>query len=187
MSLLRMSCPYVGTIDLRVIQFNSPMVGTFSTSQTKQSRHHWPIKAAQAQLQLQVQFRNWDEYDRLQKFVRAHHKRSLLTVQYPEVTLYWPERNINNWTGLIQKLEAGDERFNIAPRAVIGVVLIDSMLSDKTFSASMGESYVKWYESDIGDPDIQPPPTTSRPTIPAPPESNEGGTGGGRIGTGGSF
>lgn len=183
-----MTCPYVGSLDLKVIQFNSPLQGSFSTSQTKTARHHWPVKASQQHLQLQVQFSKWAEYEALQKFVRAHHLRSLKTVQYPEVTLYWPQRNIDNWTGLIRTLEAGDERFNIAPRAQLDIILIDSMLSTKTFSASMGESYTKWYNSDIGDPSM---PDVRLPTTPTTPSTGSGGAGSGdgdgRIGTGGGF
>lgn len=147
-----MSCPYVGVLDLKVLQFHSPMTGSFSSSQTKRARHHWPVKASQQALNLQVQFNGWPEYRSLQQFVRAHHVRSLGTVQYPEVTLYWPQRGINNWTGLIKLLQAGDERFNLAPKAQIELILIDSMLSDKTFTSSFGEDFAKFFESDSSDP-----------------------------------
>lgn len=152
MSTLRMSCPYVGTLDLRVLQFNSSMVGAFSSNQTKRKKHHWPVKASQQQLQLQVQFNGWEEYNALQSYVRSHHVRSLETVQYPEVTLYWPQRNIDNWSGLIKSLQGGDERFNIAPRATMDIILIDSLLSEKTFTHSSGESVAKWYESQMSNP-----------------------------------
>ncbi|QGJ94909.1 hypothetical protein SEA_REDWATTLEHOG_49 [Gordonia phage RedWattleHog] len=173
MSTLRMSCPYVGTLNLKVLNFNSPLTGSIATSQTKRARHHWPIKASQQSLSLLVQFRNWPEYDALQKFVRAHHVRSLLTVQYPEVTLYWPQRGMNNWSGLIRDLQAGDERFNLAPRATLELILIDSMLSSKTFTASMGESVAKWHQVDIGnpgEPEFKPP----KPSDWLPPRDGPG-------------
>lgn len=176
MSTLRMSCPYVGTVDVKVISFNSTVQGSFGSSQTKTMRHHWPVKASQQSLSLNIQFRNWYEYNQMQEYVRAHHLRSLLTVQYPEVTLYWPQRNIDNWTGLINKMEAGDERFNIAPRTTLNITLIDSMLSEKTFTSSMGESTAKWWETDIGNPDpnnpFKPPSTAKPPDVAAPANPN---------------
>ena len=175
MSTLRMTCPYVGTLELKVLQFNSPMVGSLASSQTKRARHHWPIKASQQSLQLQVQFNGWNEYKALQEYVRKHHLRSLLTVQYPEVTLYWPARNIDNWSGLILNLQAGDERFNIAPRATLQLLLIDSMLSKKTFTSSMAESTAKWEEVDIGNPGepVLTPPSNPNPTVPAPDPTDD--------------
>lgn len=176
MSLLRMTCPYVGALDLNVLQFNSPMTGSFASTQVKNMRHHWPVKASQQSFSMQVQFTSWPEYKALQEFVRAHHLRSLQTVQFPEVTIYWPARNINNWTGLITKLDAGDERFNYAPRTTLNLILIDSLLSTKTFTASMSESTAKWKEVDIGQPNTSPikPPKPPTQVIPVPPVGNGG-------------
>lgn len=159
MSMMRMSCPYVGTLDLKILQFNSPAQSSFASNQTKTMRHHWPVKASQQSLSLQVQFNGWAEYNAMQEFVRTHHVRSLQTVQYPEVTVYWPARNIDNWTGLITKMEAGDERFNIAPRTNLSILLIDSMLSEKTFGSSwtMNDTFTKWWDLDIGNPDPNNP------------------------------
>lgn len=195
--------PYVGVVDLNVTSFNSPLRGDMRSSQTKRAKHHFPIKSSQQSLQLQAIFTGWEKYRAMQDFVRKHHVRSLSTVESPEVTIYWPERGMDNWTGIIQDFKAGDERFNIAPRASIDILLVDSMLSQKTWTSSFGQGFDKFFETDIGDPIFTPPvnyPGTGIGVVrpgddgfigPVSPirESprGEGGTGGTVGGGGGNF
>ncbi|AVO24991.1 hypothetical protein KHQ84_gp051 [Rhodococcus phage Finch] len=163
MSTLRMTCPGVGTIDLHVLNFNSPMVGEMRTSQTKMAKHHYPIRASQQSLQLNVVFAGWAPYRAMQDFVRRHHVRAMQSVEQPEVNLWWPERGMNNWTGVIKEFLAGDERFNIAPKAQIELLLVDSMLSEKTWTSSFGEDFSKFFETDIGDPTAGYTPPVMKP------------------------
>lgn len=177
MSFLRLSCATVGDFTLRVTQFSSSLTGAIVSSQTKYALHHFPIKADQQNMQFNVVFNGWPEYQRMQDYARKHMIRALTTVGNPEVVLNWPERNIVDWSGVIQTFRGGDERFNIAPKAQITLLLVDSMLSQKTWTSSFGEDYAKWFETDIGDipvPDLrppEPPPTTT----PRPPNSTDPG------------
>ena len=161
MSLLHLSCATVGNFDLRVTQFSSALVGNLVSSQTKYALHHFPIKADQQNIQFNVIFNGWPEYQRMQDYVRKHMIRALTTVENPEVVLNWPERNIVDWSGVIQNFRGGDERFNIAPKAQITFLLVDSLLSQKTWTSSFGEDYLKWFQTDIGDvgdiPGLTPP------------------------------
>lgn len=163
MSTCRLSCPYVGAIDVRVTGFRSPLSGDIRTSQTKLARHSFPIKATQQNLQLDVIFRNWEAYRAMQDFARKHQLRSLGTVEQPEITIYWPERNIDNWSGVLLDFRAGQDRYVPSPKASLNFLLVDSMLSDKTWTASFGEDFEKFFESDIGDPLLIPPPLPTRP------------------------
>lgn len=170
MSAMTMTCANVGTLKLKVVSFNSPMRGDMRSSQTKHTKHHWPIKASQQAFQMTIQFNGWDEYRVFQDFIRKHHVRAANNAQNPEVVINFPARNINNWSGMVRQLSAGDQRFNIAPQAQIELILVDSMLSAKTFTSSFGEAFSKFFYTDIPDPTtIFVPPT---PVIPAPGQPN---------------
>lgn len=165
MSLCRLS--FGGAIDpfdVRVTDFESPLTGTMASAQTKEQIHHYPIRADQQSLRMSLVFRSTEEWSRFQDFVRASHMWAVRTVENPEVTIYWPERGMVNWTGLITALRAGDQRFNHAPKAQIEFLLVDSMLSQKTWSSSFGDEFRKFFETDIGDPrpgEWVPPPAST--------------------------
>lgn len=160
-----MSCPDVGWVDLRVTRFTTQLMGDMRSSQTKLALHHYPIKGAHQMLVLEAIFKNWDEYGTIQDYVRKHQLRALRTVEQPEVVLYWPERGIENWSGVIRSIEAGDERFNVAPRTSLEIQLIDSMISQKTWTSSFGEDFSKFFETSMNllDPELVPPPVSNAP------------------------
>lgn len=150
MSKLRMTCSGVNFgVDLKVLSFESPMTGEIVSVQTKEAVHHFPVRASQQALRLNVIFSSTQEYMRVQDFIRAAQMWAIRTVENPEIVLYWPERGINNWTGVIRDFRAGDERFNHAPKASIEFLLVDSMLSQKTWASSMGEDFRKFFESNM--------------------------------------
>lgn len=163
MSLLRMTCIGVGTLDLKVTGFNTGLRGVLNSAQTKTKLQHFPFKADQQSLQLQVVCNGWPEYRTLQDFVRGHHLNALPAARNPEVDLWWPERGMYHWTGYIKKMQAGDDRFNIAPKASLEILLVDSLLSEKTWSSSLADPFEELYGSDIGgtrdpnDPIYGPP------------------------------
>jgi hypothetical protein len=160
-----MSCPDVGWLDLKVNRFTTQLIGDMRSSQTKTALHHYPIKGAHQLLVMECIFSNWDEYRSVQEYVRRHQIRALRTVQQPEVVLYWPERGIENWSGVIKTIAAGDERFNVAPTSSLEIQLIDSMISQKTWTSSFGEDFGKFFESamNLEDPWIVPPPASNQP------------------------
>lgn len=146
---------------MNVLSFNSPIFGTLVPAQTKTIAQYFPIKANQPEIQFDVIFRNESEYERFQQFVRAT-QQFALTAQTPQITLYWPERNIINWTGVIKSLRAGGMRRNYTPRAVFVVDLIDSLVSQRTefssFAAPFGEiigTTLSFLESSILQPAAQ--------------------------------
>jgi len=163
MSQLRMTCVGVGSIYVKVLSFNTPLRGKMRSEQTKTMLQHFPYKADQQSLQLQIVCNGWDEYRTLQDFVRGHHLGALPAARNPEVDLWWPERGMNHWTGFIKRMQAGDERFNIAPKATLEILLIDSLLSEKTWSSSLADPFEEMFGSDIGgtrdpnDPIYGPP------------------------------
>lgn len=135
MSRLRLATTQ-GKWELNVLTFSSPIHGTISTAQTKMMAHHYPIKCTQPEIQFSVVFPNEQTYESFQRFVRAHQQDALKTTRL--VWLDWPERNINNWTGVIRQFKAGGMRFNPAPHATFVVDLVDSMVSARTDAASLG-------------------------------------------------
>lgn len=145
---------------LAVTSFSSPIFGTMSSAQTREMEVHFPIKAVQPELELEVQFRSEEDYEDFQRFVRGHHQRALFNPSPSNVVwLNWPERNIDNWTGIIKAFKAGGERRVFAPRASFVVELIDSMVSSRTDIASMATSWRTIFGEGMGPGAVLAPPT----------------------------
>lgn len=150
MSQMKVSHPDVGELMLKVLSFNTPLQGQIRSSQTKAALHHYPVKASQQKLTMEVVFSSTAEYMAFQTYVRKSHQHANSGTNTPELNLWWPERGIENWSGVVLSIKGGDERFNSAPRAQIEFLLVDSLLSQKTFSASTAESFEKFFDTDIG-------------------------------------
>jgi hypothetical protein len=125
---------------MNVLKFSSPVFGTVIGVQTKTISQVFPIKANQPEIQFDVVFRSEWEYEQFQTYIRAHQQMALNTSN-PEVTLYWPERNMINWTGVIKEIRAGGMRRNYTPRASFTVDLIDSLVSQKTMVQSLATPF----------------------------------------------
>lgn len=125
---------------MNVLQFSSPIFGTLSAVQTRTMLQHFPIKANQPNIEFVVQFRSEYEYELFQRFVKATQNYALAIGQ-ESITLAWPERGINNWTGVIKEFRAGGMRRNYAPRARFTVDLVTSMVSEKALYGSSGTPF----------------------------------------------
>lgn len=141
MSQLRLSNPNYGVRYLNVLAFSAPMVGQIAAAQTRTMVQHFPIKALQPELELEVVFRNEEAYQDFQRYVRNIQVDAQSHDSSPGVSLYWPQRSIYNWTGVIKTFQAGGRRANYAPRAKFTVDLVDSMMSSKTFIASIASQF----------------------------------------------
>lgn len=145
---------------LNVTSFSSPLYGQLTSVQTKKMAHHYPIKCAQPEIKFSVQFSSETDYENFQKFVRAHQQGVLASTNL--VWLNWPERNIDNWTGVIRQFKAGGMRRNFAPQASFTVDLVDSMLSHRTNLASLPQ--LLWqtiYGAGMGPGAVLAPPTAA--------------------------
>jgi hypothetical protein len=144
--------------------------------------HHFPIRAGQPDIQFTVQFASIADKHKFQDFVRSHQLNTLddkyasTQVSGGKVTLLWPERDINSWTGYIVTMPVREARFDYAPRVTFGVALVDSLMSERTFNFSLGNSWTSIIGQAIAayipDPDsieaaFQPPvpPAAIRETI----------------------
>ena len=152
MSLLKLSNSSVGTFDLHVTSFTTPLRGQIESSQTKKAQHHYPRKAGQQQLVLQCVFPSTRNYMEFQTFVRRSHTNAIGTTSNPELSIWWPERGMDGWSGVITSIQAGDERFNHVPKAQVEMLLVDSMLSHKTFASSFAGAFSNFFNNDIGNP-----------------------------------
>lgn len=132
---------------LSVTQFRSPMSATINTVQTRRMAHHFPIRAGQPDVQFTVQFPSQDEKHRFQNFVRDHQLNALddkytsSATSSGAVTLLWPERNMDSWTGYIVSVPVQEVRFDYAPKLTFGVMLVNSLMSEQTFGSSLGSSF----------------------------------------------
>ena len=174
---------------LNVTSFSSPIFGSMSSAQTREMEMHFPIKAIQPELKLDVIFSSEEDYENFQRFVRGHHQRVLFNPNPTNVVwLNWPERGIDSWTGVIKAFKAGGERFVFAPRASFIVDLIDSMVSSRTDISSTGTSWKAIYGEGMGPGAVLAPPTQAERDLAeqhhwgsydTPELQSQGGNGGG--------
>lgn len=196
MSQMRVTASTAGTFYLNVIAFTSPVYQTIAGVQTKTMAHYFPIKTNQPEIKFTVQFASEGDYELFQDYVRKAQVNALFDSKQPWVTLWWPERNIENWTGFIKEFEAGAQRFSPAPQAAFTVELVESMVSKKATLASFGANFwtligstgeIPWVDKILKPPaaPVDTSPTLTEPNpVSAPP--GEGGFGGGS-GGGGSW
>ncbi|QDH91756.1 hypothetical protein SEA_PHRAPPUCCINO_81 [Mycobacterium phage Phrappuccino] len=135
---------------LACTSFQTTLFSEMSTVQTKEMQQHFPIKAQQPAVTFNVVFPSERDFEDFQKFVRRHQQAALHSWPNPQITLWWPERNIQNWTGIIKDFRAGGQRFNPMPRAQLSVDLIDSVYSTRTELASMAQTI--WAVAGYGSP-----------------------------------
>lgn len=195
MSQLRLTSAMHGTKYLNVLSFSSPVTGLLDSAQTRTIIHYFPIKALQPELELEVVFRNEAEYESFQLWVRNTQVEAQTNAISPGVTIWWPQRSIYNWTGIIKAFRAGGRRATFMPKAKFTIELIDSMVSSRTTLSSLAANLEEIWkdEQTFSDILINPPmPVVTAPvqeTPPAQPEPSpifpsvptmqEGGGGGG--------
>lgn len=138
MSRMQIRTQSYGNFTMNVLSFAAPLYGSVSSLQTKTMQHHFPVRANQPNVQFSVIFSNHEEFERFQKLVRRTQQKALSATPNSDVgvTLWWPERQIDNWTGIINEFEAGGRKQDWAPRAKFTVDLMDSWVSRRTARSS---------------------------------------------------
>lgn len=142
MSQLQILTNNFGNFRLNVIAFSSPIFGSINGTQTKKQMQWYPIKSNQPEIEFEVQFASEKDYETFQEFVQNSQKWSL-NAPRPMVHLNWPERNINNWSGIITQFEAGGRRADPAPKAKFTVYLFDNFIAQYTEMASLAPTFSK--------------------------------------------
>jgi hypothetical protein len=141
MSQLIVSAASQDPFYMNVLSMSSPVFGEMNSAQTKSMVQWFPIKAMQPEIQFNVIFPTENEWEDWQVYCRTNmiNAQSSNTVAgNAGVTLNWPQRSIQEWSGLITKVNAGGRRFNVAPRASFIVQLINSLVSNSTTFGSFG-------------------------------------------------
>jgi len=151
MSFLEIRSPALGArFKVNCTAFTTTLYSQMSSVQTKTMLQHFPVKAMQPEVTFDLHFRNERNFEEFQKFVRRHQLAALHSYPKPEVALWWPERDITDWTGLIKDFRAGGQRFNPAPRARLTVDLIDSVYTRRSATSSLAASI--WGVAGYGSP-----------------------------------
>lgn len=161
---------------LNVTQFRSAMNAAINTVQTRTMAHHFPIRAGQPDIQFTVQFRSIDEHHAFRDFVRSHQRNTLsdryVSASDGAVVLNWPERDIVDWSGYIVSMPGREVRFEYAPRVTFGVALVNSMMTQRTFNFSRGNSFWSILGDALGT--YQPLPIDLADfQLPTPPSSQQ--------------
>lgn len=147
---------------MNVMSFTAPIYESVSSVQTRRMAIHFPIaaKITQPDITFDVIFSSEPKFEIFQRFVRNHQQSAVNTSSL--LTLDWPERNINNWTGTITSFQGGGARRNYAPRATFKVDLITSMVSNRAEFGSFGMPWQSIYGAiGLADAVLQPPTITA--------------------------
>lgn len=199
MSQLLISANYTDDIKLNVVMYQTIMSQNIPTVQTKSKAISFPHKVTQPKIRFLVVFRNEQDYEAFQNFVRKHHLAAIGSGNdVSSITMWWPEQRINNWTGYIREFQAGGERFNPVPRADFTVELVDSFISRRTTLSSLGSPFSSlfglqidelrrdWWRNPSRPSTQNPPPAigTSGNTDPIIPLPQPGGFSFGDAGNG---
>jgi hypothetical protein len=128
-----------------------------SSTQVQSMAIWFPIKVSQPDIQFDVVFPDETTYQKFQDFVRLHQQQASNSTSI--LTLNWPQRNINNWTGFIRQFEAGGRRWNVMPRASFTVDLVDSFVTSRTYQGSTSSNWMSIVN--LGTPGVSliAPPT----------------------------
>jgi len=134
---------------LNVVSFNSPISGEIRGVQTKTQAQYFPIKAFQPDLVCSVVFPSEAVWEQWQDWARTNmvNSQSSNSTGLPGVTLNWPERNINNWTGIIPVTKAGGMRWNYAPRTQVEFQLVVSLVSNLQVFQSFASGWQGLFQS----------------------------------------
>lgn len=148
-------------ISMNVLAFASPLYASISSAQTRTKAVHFPIRVTQPDIEFTVIFSSEKKFEEFGRFVRVHQHNSLGVPSL--LTLNWPQRNIVNWTGFIEKFQAGGARRNYTPRATFQVTLITSMVSSRTEIASLASPWQAIYGGiGLGPDAVLSPPTAAQ-------------------------
>lgn len=129
------------SFELNCLQFSAPIEASISSVQTREMMRHFPVKVNQSDVDFLIQFASEKEFEDFQEFIRKTQQDALVNDRTPGVTLWWPERNIRNWTGVVKNFRAGGMRRNYSPRASLSVSLIESSVALRSFISSSGASW----------------------------------------------
>lgn len=143
MSQLRVSAQGQADFYLNVTNFDSPVYGEMNSAQTKSQVQYFPIKAYQPELVCDVIFPSEYLWEQWQTWLRQNmlNSQGSNATGNPGVTLNWPQRNINNWTGIIASGKAGGMRRNYTPRVRVEFQLVASLVSSLGVFASFGSTW----------------------------------------------
>jgi hypothetical protein len=143
MSQLRVSGTGQADFYLNVLSFDAPITGELNSAQTQTQIQYFPIKAFQMELICDVIFPSENLWQQWQAWVRQNmiNAQNSNATGNPGVTLNWPQRNINNWTGIIPSAKAGGMRANYTPRTRVEFQLVVSLVSNLDIFSSIGSGW----------------------------------------------
>lgn len=164
---------------LNVTQFRSPMSAAINSVQTRKMVQHFPIRAGQPDIQFTVQFPSIDAHHKFRDFVRDHQRNTLsdkyasANVSDGAIILNWPERDIVDWKGYITSMPGREIRFEYAPKVTFGVMLIESLMTQRTFNFSLGNEFWSILGQALGRYMPHPQDLISNFQLPTPPSSQQ--------------
>lgn len=149
------------TYQAKVMEFSSDLSSNINSVQTQRALHHFPFKVTQPSLSMTLQMRGQVEATFFQTLVRLSQAKAL--TESSLVNLFWPQRGIMDWRGVILSVQVGERVGQTAPIIMIEFLLVDSHISERTWTSSAGSDFDQIYAGEIPDiPLLEPnrvPPT----------------------------
>lgn len=131
----------------KVLSFSSDSNANINSVQTQRMQQHFPFKVVQPNLSLTLQMRDKHESYRFQRFVRISQGSALSRASL--VNLFWPQRSMNDWKGVIMSVQAGEKVGDTSPVLMVEITLVDSMVSQRTWASSEGSDFEQIYAGEI--------------------------------------
>ena len=151
----------------KVMDFTSDLQSQIASSQTRDYVQHFPSKVSQPNLYLSLQMRDQAEARSFQSLVRQTQGQALY--RNTLANFFWPQRGIRDWTGAILTCQAGEKVGETSPILSIEVLLVDSLVSRRTWSSSEGSDFDEIYAGEIPDIPLLDPSGKKAPSVLQPP------------------
>lgn len=151
----------------KVMDFTSDLQAQIASSQTRDYVQHFPSKVSQPNLYLSLQMRDQAEARSFQSLVRQTQGQALY--RNTLANFFWPQRGIQDWTGAILTCQGGEKVGETSPILSIEVLLVDSLVSRRTWSSSEGSDFDEIYSGEIPDIPLLDPSGKKDPSVLKPP------------------
>lgn len=128
----------------KVNEFSSDLTSSINSVQTRTAQQHFPFKNDQSSLSLALQMRDQEEAKIFQSLVRLSQVDALGAANM--ANFFWPQRGMMDWKGAIMSIQSGERVAQTSPIIVIDVMLVESMISSRTWASSIPPEFKDIYE-----------------------------------------
>lgn len=127
------------SISVVVVGYSTTLGTQLLSSQLRDSKQNYPVRARQGSLSLKLQMRGYEEQVSLADFIRGSHLLAAARVD-PLVRFTYPELEMD-YLGYIPDIAAGLTTGNFFPTVTVTMSLASDLLMGRTYTSSWGTSW----------------------------------------------